>query len=419
MALLMEKGSEPQTESERDDLDAIAALKQNTAIELKDKGNEYVKMGKKHFADAIDCYTGAINQQALSDSDTSLLFSNRVHVNLLLGNYRRALTDAEYSIKLCSINVKALCRASKACFALNLLPESTLHCQNGLKHDPSNEELKKLLRQIESKKMEHEQREAQVSKAISEAKDLVSTIEKNCPPFSWDQEHDYTREAVELYYEVGSGVVHLVGGIAGLWGALIEGPCIGRFDHEGSFLNILKAYGESGSYYGQWSAIGRTAVTTTMARCSAALTTLFGKRLLSGHWNLTDVCNGLLGGWVLMGCNKLAEKLKYDDPLEAALLHGGCGSWGIIFTALMGGGGKLLAAHLVQIVGFVSLTMGTLFFLLHKLKLLRISSEEEMAGMDVTSHGGLAYVYTDECNDPAMLKPGFVVSRTGPPSSAV
>lgn len=120
-----------------------------------------------------------------------------------------------------------------------------------------------------------------------------------------------------------------------MWGALIEGPCIGRFDHEGrsvamrghsgtlvvlgtfllwfgwygfnagSFLNILKAYGESGSYYGQWSAIGRTAVTTTMARCSAALTTLFGKRLLSGHWNLTDVCNGLLGGFaaITSGCS--------------------------------------------------------------------------------------------------------------------
>ncbi|XP_061368580.1 ammonium transporter 1 member 4-like [Gastrolobium bilobum] len=273
----------------------------------------------------------------------------------------------------------------------------------------------------------------------------------------------------------GSGVVHLVGAVAGFWGAFIEGPRIGRFDHEGrpvamrghsgtlvvlgtfllwfgwygfnpgSFLNILKVYGESGSYYGQWSAVGRTAVTTTLAGCSAALTTLFGKRLQTGHWNVTDVCNGLLGGfaaitagcsvvdpwaaiicgfvaaWVLIGCNVLAEKFKYDDPLEAVQLHGGCGSWGIIFTALfankqyvnevygglpdrphglfMGGGGKLLAAHLIQIlviIAWVSVTMGTLFFLLHKLNLLRISADEEMAGLDLTSHGGLAYVYHHE-----------------------
>ena len=292
----------------------------------------------------------------------------------------------------------------------------------------------------------------------------------------------------------GSGVVHLVGAIAGLWGALIEGPRIGRFDHAGravtmrghsgtlvvlgtfllwfgwygfnpgSFLNIMKVYGESGSYYGQWSAVGRTAVTTTLAGCSAALTTLFGKRLLSGHWNVTDVCNGLLGGfaaitsgcsvvdpwaaiicgfvaaWVLIGCNMLAEKLKYDDPLEAAQLHGGCGSWGIIFTALfakkeyvnqvypglpdrpyglfMGGGAKLLAAHIVQIlviVGWVSITMGTLFWLLHKLKLLRISPDEETAGMDVTSHGGLAYEYNDD--EVENLKNRFELSKKD--SSAV
>ncbi|KAL4591029.1 hypothetical protein LXL04_003977 [Taraxacum kok-saghyz] len=272
----------------------------------------------------------------------------------------------------------------------------------------------------------------------------------------------------------GSGVVHMVGGIAGLYGALIEGPRIGRFDHSGrsvalrghsaslvvlgtfllwfgwygfnpgSFTKILSPY-ESGSYYGQWSAVGRTAVTTTLAGCTAALTTLFGKRILSGHWNVIDVCNGLLGGFaaitsgcsvvdpwaavicgfvaacVLTGFNKLAEKMKYDDPLEAAQLHGGCGAWGIIFTGLfakekyvnevypgkpgrpyglfMGGGGKLLAAHVIQILvifGFVSATMCPLFFILQKLGLLRISAEDETAGMDMTRHGGFAYVYHDE-----------------------
>ncbi|XAR62711.1 hypothetical protein NMG60_11017568 [Bertholletia excelsa] len=272
----------------------------------------------------------------------------------------------------------------------------------------------------------------------------------------------------------GSGVVHMVGGVAGLYGAWIEGPRIGRFDHSGrsvalrghsaslvvlgtfmlwfgwygfnpgSFTKILSPY-QTGSYYGQWSAVGRTAVTTTIAGCTAALTTLFGKRILSGHWNVTDVCNGLLGGFaaitagcsvvepwaaiicgfvaalVLIGCNKLAEWVQFDDPLEAAQLHGGCGAWGVIFTALfatkdyvqevypgrpdrgyglfMGGGGSLLAAHVIQIlviVGWVSATMGPLFFVLRKLNLLRISAEDEMAGMDLTRHGGFAYAYHDD-----------------------
>ncbi|GER55889.1 ammonium transporter 1 [Striga asiatica] len=276
----------------------------------------------------------------------------------------------------------------------------------------------------------------------------------------------------------GSGVVHMVGGIAGLWGALIEGPRIGRFDHSGravalrghsaslvvlgtfllwfgwygfnpgSFNRILVPYAAGGGYYGQWSAVGRTAVTTTLAGCTAALTTLFVKRILSGHWNVTDVCNGLLGGFaaitagcsvvepwaavicgfvaalVLIGCNRLAERVGYDDPLEAAQLHGGCGAWGVIFTALfateryvnevypgrpgrpyglfMGGGGRLLAAHVIQIlviIGWVSATMGPLFYILRKLKLLRISEDDELAGMDLTRHGGFAYVYEDEKNN--------------------
>lgn len=287
----------------------------------------------------------------------------------------------------------------------------------------------------------------------------------------------------------GSGVVHMVGGIAGLWGALIEGPRIGRFDNNtgrqisfrghsgtlvvlgtfllwfgwygfnpGSFITILSGYGTDTPYYGQWSAVGRTAVTTTLAGCTAALTTLFGKRILSGHWNVTDVCNGLLGGFaaitsgcsvvepwaaivcgfvaaaVLIGCNKIAEKLKYDDPLEAAQLHGGCGAWGIIFTALfakkayvnevypdkpgrpyglfMGGGWRLLAAHVIQILvitGWVSALMGSLFFVLHRLGLLRISAEDEMAGMDLTRHGGFAYVYDD---DESHKNGGFIVKTT-------
>lgn len=76
-------------------------------------------MGKKHYADAIDCYTRAIDQKVLSDSEHSVLFSNRAHVNLLLGNYRRALMDAEEAIKLLPTNVKVL--ISRLCSQLDVV----------------------------------------------------------------------------------------------------------------------------------------------------------------------------------------------------------------------------------------------------------------------------------------------------------
>lgn len=273
----------------------------------------------------------------------------------------------------------------------------------------------------------------------------------------------------------GSGVVHMVGGIAGLWGALIEGPRLGRFDangrsqqlrghsatlvvlgtfllwfgwygfNPGSFLKILVPYDDP--FRGNWSGVGRTAVTTTLAGCSAALTTLFGKRYISGHWNALDVCNGLLGGfaaitagcavvepwaaiicgfvsaWVLIGLNILADKVKFDDPLEAAQLHGGCGAWGLLFVGLfanhdlvkevygrasvaytphgllLGGGGHLLAAQIIEILviaGWVTATMFPLFFLLHKFNLLRISPDDELNGMDLTRHGGYAYNHSED-----------------------
>ncbi|WRX10830.1 hypothetical protein QQP08_003317 [Theobroma cacao] len=177
MALWMERGSEPKTESEIADLEAISALKESAALELKEKGNEFVKKGKKHYQEAIDCYSRAINQKVLNDQDTSVLFSNKAHVNLLLGNYRRAVTDAQDAIKLSPANVKAYYRAAKACLSLNLLSEAKSYCESGIGKDPSNEELKKLAKQIDLKKMVQEQREAQVSKALVQAKDLVSAIE--------------------------------------------------------------------------------------------------------------------------------------------------------------------------------------------------------------------------------------------------
>ncbi|KAK7252537.1 hypothetical protein RIF29_36546 [Crotalaria pallida] len=270
----------------------------------------------------------------------------------------------------------------------------------------------------------------------------------------------------------GSGAVHLVGAIAGLWGSIIEGPRVGRFDafgkpvplrghsatlvvlgtfllwfgwfgfNPGSFNKIVVAYPGT-TNQGNWTSVGRTAVVTTLAGSTAGIVTLFGRRLLIGHWDALDVCNGLLGGlvaitsgcsvvepWaaiicgfvaacVLIGLNIVALKMHYDDPLEAAQLHGGCGIWGLLFTGLfakeefviqtynsgeakvarpygllLGGGWGLIGAQVIEILvifGWVSVTMGPMFYVLHKLNMLRISIDEEAAGLDISRHGGYAY----------------------------
>lgn len=269
MALLMAAGSQPFTEEEKADLDAITALKESAAVELKEQGNEFVKKGKKYYSDAIDCYTRAINQKALSDGDQSILYSNRAHVNILLGNFRRALQDAEEAIKLSPANIKAFYRAVKASVSLNLLDEAKSYCKKGLEISGDNDELKKLAKQIDLKKAEQDRREAEVAKAVTAAKGLVSAfddrklrigkamyreltglkkpildknnilhwpviflyaesmssdiIEDFCEtdmfsihldmmfsessqPLPWDTKNTYSRDAVELYYERGAGL---------------------------------------------------------------------------------------------------------------------------------------------------------------------------------------------------------------------
>ncbi|KAK3149333.1 hypothetical protein QOZ80_3AG0215990 [Eleusine coracana subsp. coracana] len=247
MALLMEPGAEPNTESEQADLAGIAAIKEAAAREYKEQGNQFVRMGRKHYADAVDCYTKAVAQMEPVSSpdaaaDASVLFANRAHVNLLLGNHRRALDDAEQAIRLSPSNVKAFYRAAKAALALDLLPDAASFCRRVLEQDPANEELKKLLSQVETRQREQERHRAKVAKAITAAKDLAGAIEKrgiklgkasyqeltgvkkpklddqgvlhwpvlllypeSSPPLPWDENQAYTREAIELYYQAGVG----------------------------------------------------------------------------------------------------------------------------------------------------------------------------------------------------------------------
>ncbi|KAM1346315.1 hypothetical protein ACFX13_036382 [Malus domestica] len=69
----MEKGSQRQTESERADLDAIAALKESSAIEFKEKGNECEKREKAFFG----------SHRLLHEGNQSASFDRFRHLNSL------------------------------------------------------------------------------------------------------------------------------------------------------------------------------------------------------------------------------------------------------------------------------------------------------------------------------------------------
>ncbi|ONM09317.1 Tetratricopeptide repeat (TPR)-like superfamily protein [Zea mays] len=185
MALLMEPGAEPLTESEQADLAGIAAIKESAAREYKEQGNQFVRMGRRHYAAAVSCYTKAIAQMeplssldASAAADASVLFANRAHVNILLGNHRRALDDAEQAIRLSPSSVKAYYRAVKAALALDLLTDAASFCRKGLEQDPPNEEFKKLLSEVDSKLREQDRQRAKVAQAIAKAKDLAAAMGK-------------------------------------------------------------------------------------------------------------------------------------------------------------------------------------------------------------------------------------------------
>ncbi|OAN47204.1 ammonium transporter [Chloroflexus islandicus] len=252
----------------------------------------------------------------------------------------------------------------------------------------------------------------------------------------------------------GSTVVHSVGGWASLVGAMILGPRLGRFGPDGkpraipghnmslaalgTFILWLGWFGfNPGSQLaiasqGDADAVAMVAVTTNLAAAAGALGALFTAWLRYGKPDLGQTLNGVLGGLVAItaGCAyvdplssiiigfiagpvvvfsaELLEKLKIDDPVGAVPVHLVNGIWGTLAVGLFasipgntgttglfyGGGLTLLISQFVGVVaiGFWTVATAALMFFAIKATIgLRVSKEEEEAGLDIGEHGMVAY----------------------------
>ena len=242
----------------------------------------------------------------------------------------------------------------------------------------------------------------------------------------------------------GSVVVHAVGGFAGLAGAMVLGPRLGRFTDGkstplpgqnitfaaiGVFLLWVGWYGfNPGSQltYGGLDEANATtyiALTTTLAAAAGAVAAMlvawlaFGKPdvtmalngVLAGLVSITANCDqvsttsalciGLVGGVLVVAGIVLLDKLKIDDPVGAWPVHGLCGIWGGIATGLFGTGSDLARGEYIWvqfystaiICAWAFVTMYALFMTLKAVGMLRVSREEEEMGLDLSEHGMRAY----------------------------
>lgn len=268
---------------------------------------------------------------------------------------------------------------------------------------------------------------------------------------------DYGGDIGQIGYQdfAGSGLVHILGGTAAFFGALMLGPRIGRFDKETKqsvairghsvpiaalggfilFFGFLAFNGGSQTAIqneGDGAAISLAVVNTVISASFAAFSSLFINKIkLFGNasWSLLITINGALTGMVAAccGCNVMypwsacvlgllagvsyhvwsfiVRSLKVDDPLDAVAVHFGGGIWGVIALAFFhkddgilfnwdGKSGMILAwqlAGMCVITGWTAALTGLMFGLLRLFGILRVPEEIEMKGLDIPKHNEPAY----------------------------
>ncbi|CAI8169302.1 MAG: Ammonia channel [Prochlorococcus marinus str. MIT 9215] len=248
----------------------------------------------------------------------------------------------------------------------------------------------------------------------------------------------------------GSSIVHSVGAWAGLVGAMLLGPRLGKFvngksqaipGHNmsiatlGALILWIGWYGfNPGSQLAMDQWVPYVAVTTTLAAAGGAIGATVTSTLTSGKPDLTMIINGILAGLVSItaGCGNLTlagawvaglvggvivvfavsalDSLGIDDPVGAFSVHGVCGIWGTLVVGLwgfdiqgdgsalglfVGGGASQLWAQFVGCLAYGIWTVVTCWIAWSLIGAcfggIRVTEAEEIEGLDIGEHGMEAY----------------------------
>ncbi len=248
----------------------------------------------------------------------------------------------------------------------------------------------------------------------------------------------------------GSTVVHTVGGMLALCGAIALGPRLGRkFKRDGGGLPpghdmTIAAVGGVVLWFGWYGfnpgstlsavdleGIGRVTTNTTLAACAGGLSSMFWMYRRIKKWDTGITVNGFLGGlvgvtapcyWVnqvgaiiigavagiiVIYAIDFIEWLRIDDPIGAVAVHGFCGIWGTLAVGLFstgqygvdglfwgGDGAKQFGVQVMGSAVCTAVALSVGFALMYAVKAtgtLRVSEEGELQGIDIHEHGAPAY----------------------------
>eukprot|EP00400_MALV-I_sp_L67-5_P000689 gene689-734_t len=173
-----------QTENDVN-LDTAVASKNTPEVEakialqrsLKQKGNDCLQANNvKGFKEACEIYTQALDEGEHDLELTSQLLSNRSHVNLMLRKNVEAVDDARNAIRANPRNIKPYWRAGRASMGLELYEQAKQFCQDGLKIDKNNSELKSLQVQCNKKLAEQMKAKKGIDCTAAEAQDQQDKV---------------------------------------------------------------------------------------------------------------------------------------------------------------------------------------------------------------------------------------------------